>query len=215
MLIDTYFGDIHSRTDLHLVPESIQIDPAEPKKNLVEIPYGTGSVDLTEALGIVTFNDRKITWIFSLFPGDDWVEKRSEVSNALNGKRLHITPDDDPGWYYDGRITVSGHKSDKLYHQITVEATCSPYKRRDQETVVTKSIGTELTGIPCPIGAMPLVPKITVGQDTTLQWGDYSISVSEGSHLLPALLMQGDQVIQAKTAEGTGTITISWREGSL
>lgn len=216
MLIGTKFGDIHSGTDLHLVPETLLISPAEPKLNLVEIPYGNGSVDLTEALGLgVTYNDRKIKWTFTLYPGDNWPERQSIVSNAINGKRLHITPDDDPGWYYDGRITVKKHKTDKLYHQITVEATCAPYKRKITESTASASLGTEYTDISCEIGAMPLVPKITVEQDTMIQWGEYSASVSAGSHFLPELLMQGNQVIKAKVAAGTGTITITWREGSL
>ena len=62
---------------------------------------------------------------------------------------------------------------------------------------------------------MPLVPKITVEQETTIEWGDYTVTVSAGTHLLPDLLMSGAQTIQAKTTSGSGTITISWREGSL
>lgn len=216
MLIHTQFGSIHSGTDLHLVPESIEIEPAEPKLNLVEVPYRNGSVDLTEALGVgVTYNDRAIKWAFSLYPGADWAEKRSEVSNAINGKRLHITMDDDSGWYYDGRVTVSGHKSDKLYHQITVEATCAPYKRKATESSVSAELSTVSSEISLAIGQMPLVPKITVEQETTIEWGDYTVTVSAGTHLLPDLLMSGAQTIQAKTTSGSGTITISWREGSL
>lgn len=217
MLIGTKFGDLHSGTGLQLVPESMEISPAEPKLNLVEIPYGNGSVDLTEALGVgVAYKDRKIKWTFTLYPGDDWPERQSIVSNAINGKRLHITPDDDPEWYYDGRITVSKHKSDKLYHQITVTATCAPYKRKIAETTVLAPLADEnYSSIPCPIGAMPLVPLIAVEQETEIKWNDYSVTVSAGSHLLPELLMQGNQTIQAKTTGGVGTITISWREGSL
>ena len=216
MASGTLFGVVHTSTTLHLIQQSIEVGPAEPKTNLIEMPGGNGSIDLTEALGTgVVYKDRKIKWIFALYPGDQWAEKRSAISNALNGKRLHITSDDDPGWYYDGRISVADHKSDNRLYQITVEATCAPYKRKITESSVSAELSTAPAEIALAIGQMPLVPKITVEQETTVEWGDYTITISAGTHLLPDLLMSGAQTIRAKTTSGSGTITITWREGSL
>lgn len=216
MLYGTLFGTIHSDTDLHLIPETTKVSPAEPKISLVEIPGGNGSLDLTEALGAgVAYHDRAIKWAFTLYPGTDWGSKRSEVANALSGKRLKIIIDDDPTWYYDGRISVNAYKSDKLYHQITIEATCAPYKRKLTESAISAELSTELVGISCAIGQMPLVPLITVAQETVVQYGEYSTTIQAGTHLLPDLLMSGIQTIKAKVTDGTGTISITWREGSL
>ena len=63
--------------------------------------------------------------------------------------------------------------------------------------------------------AMPLIPEITVEQETSLKWGDTTATVSAGTHLLPGLYMSGDQQLKAKVTSGTGTISVSWREGSL
>lgn len=216
MLYGTLFGDVHSDFDLRLIPQSIAVSPAAPKTNLVSIPGGNGSVDLTEALGVgVSYKDRTIKWTFTLYPRTDWPSKRSEVSNALNGKRMKIVLGDDPEWYYDGRVCVTNHKSSKLYHQISVSATCAPYKRRRMESRVDAELSDEFRYLMCNIGQMPLVPLITVGQETTIVYGESSFTVSAGTHTIPALLMSGTQTIRAKVAEGTGTISITWREGSL
>nr|DAE34912.1 MAG TPA: distal tail protein [Caudoviricetes sp.] len=212
----TLFGTVHTSTALHLIQQKQEVGPAIPKINLLDVPGGNGSVDLTEVLGTgVVFKDRTVKWTYALYPGENWAEKRSEVSNAINGKRLHITMDDDPTWYYDGRVTVSDYKADNRLYQITVEATCAPYKRKITESSVSATLSTVASSIALAIGQMPLVPKITVEQETTIAWGDYTVTVATGTHLLPDLLMSGAQTIQAQTTSGSGTITITWREGSL
>ena len=212
----TLFGVVHSSTTLHLIQQNVEVGPAEPKTSLVEIPGGNGSIDLTEALGAgVAYKDRTIKWTFALYPGEPWASKRSEVSNAINGKRLRIVLDDDPTWYYDGRVSVTDHKSDNRLHQITVEATCAPYKRRVSERTISAELSTTPTELYCDVGQMPLVPLITVAQETVVQYGDYSATIQAGKHLLPDLLISGCQIIKAKTTSGTGTISITWREGAL
>ena len=117
----TLFGTIHTSDNLNLIQQKVEITPAEPKTNFVDIPGADGSKDLTEALGVgVKYKDREITWTFALYPGQKREPKFSEVANALNGKLFDIVLDDDCLWYYSGRVTVTDHKSDKLLHQITM-----------------------------------------------------------------------------------------------
>lgn len=131
----TNFGGIHSHTDLNLIQQKVVVDPAAPKLNLIEIPGADGAVDLTEQpAGRVTYKTRKITWTFALYPGEDWDAKHRQVNNALNGRACNITLDTDPEYYYQGRLTVKKHNVSGLLRQITVEATCQPYKLRQGET---------------------------------------------------------------------------------
>lgn len=213
----TIFGAMHSNIDLGLIQQKIEISPAEPKLNLVDIPCADGSKDMTESLGVgVKYNDREITWTFALYPGADWFEKQAEISNALNGKRLHITPDGMDGWYYDGRISVDNYTSDRLLHQITVKAICFPYKRKTSDTVATREdLSTIYKNLSLHIGPMPQIPVITVAQDTTIKWGDVVVTLNAGTITIPDLYMSGDQTLQAKVTSGTGQIIITWREGSL
>lgn len=133
----TDFGGIHSSHDLHLIQQKVEVDPAEPKLNLIEIPGADGAVDLSEIpAGRVTYKTRKITWVFALYPGEDWDAKHRQVNNALNGRRCNITLDTDPGYYYQGRLSVSKHNVDGLLRQITVVAICQPYKLRQLQTQV-------------------------------------------------------------------------------
>lgn len=131
----TDFGGIHSHRDLNLIQQQVEVDPAEPKLNLVEIPGADGAVDMTEQpAGRVTYNTRKITWLFALYPGESWDAKHRQVSNALNGRKCNITLDTDQEYYYQGRLSVTKHKVDGVLRQITVEAICQPYKRKQKPT---------------------------------------------------------------------------------
>lgn len=133
----TDFGGIHSHRDLNLIQQTVEVDPAEPKLNLVEIPGADGAVDMTEKpAGRVTYKTRKITWTFALYPGESWDAKHRQVSNALNGRRGNITLDTDPAYYYQGRLSVTKHKIDNTLRQITVEAICQPYKLRQELTSI-------------------------------------------------------------------------------
>jgi hypothetical protein len=133
----TSFGGIHSHTDLNLIQQKVEVEPAEPKMNLVEIPGADGAVDMTEQpAGRVTYKTRKITWTFALYPGENWDAKHRQVNNALNGRRCDITLDSDPEYYYQGRLAVKKHNVDGLLRQIVVEAICQPYKLRQDVTHV-------------------------------------------------------------------------------
>ncbi len=133
----TNFGGVHSHHNLNLIQQKVDVEPAAPKLNMIEIPGADGAVDMTEQpAGRVTYKTRKITWTFALYPGENWDAKRTQVSNALNGRRANITLDSDPGYYYQGRLSVSKHKVDRQLRQITVEAICQPYKLKQDQTQV-------------------------------------------------------------------------------
>ena len=138
----TDFGGVHSYWDLNLIQQRVDIQPAEPKLNTVDIPGADGSVDLsTQPAGRIVYRDRVLTWTYALYPGENWHLKHRQVSNALNGRRCRITLDDDPDYYYDGRLTVKKYNTDKLLRQITIEAVCAPYILKQQPTVVRVPLG--------------------------------------------------------------------------
>ena len=133
----TNFGGIHSHIDLNLIQQKVEVEPAEPKLNMIEIPGADGAVDLSEhPVGRVTYKTRRITWTFALYPGENWDAKHRQVSNALNGRRCNVTLDTDPEYYYQARLAVTSHNVDGLLRQIVVEAICQPYKLRQLPTQV-------------------------------------------------------------------------------
>lgn len=135
------FGNVHSFNDLDLILSKVEIDPATPKTTYVDIPGGDGSLDLTEALGEVKYMDRVITATLSMNPSSDlseaaWEQKKTQVSNALDGLACHIVLDKDPGYYWVGRCTVDAYRSQKRLRQFVISARVRPYKNKMYETVV-------------------------------------------------------------------------------
>lgn len=213
----TDFGGVHSYHDLHLVQAAIEVEPAEPRFNFIDVPGADGAKDFSESpAGRVVFNTRTIKWTFKLYPGDHWATKYTQVCNALNGKACHITLDDDPDYYYVGRVMVEEHVADGILHTITVSATCQPYKLKHVGAMVTASLTTAYSTMKLVNDRMPVVPTIVTTAATTLLWDGNTFSLAAGTHrLLDIMLVEGVNTLQAKTVSGTGTITVTYREGSL
>lgn len=213
----TDFGGVHSSRDLNLIQQKVDIQPALPKLNLIDVPGADGSKDLSDRpAGRIVYHDRTLTWTFALYPGDKWHDKHSQVSASLNGKRCKITLDDDPSVYYDGRLAVKKYNTDKSLRQITVEATCSPYKLKQQETRNETSLTTSYKSIALPNWSKPVIPEITVPSETTIRWKGATATLAAGTHrLLDVELQAGDNTLDAKLARGSGTMVVTYREGSL
>lgn len=214
----TDFGGVHSYRDLHLVQAKVDIEPAKPKTNFIDIPGADGSKDFSESpAGRVVFKTRKITWTFKLYPGDDWAAKRTQVSNAINGRSCKITLDDDPDYYYLGRVAVDKYASDSILHTITVTAICQPYKLYH---VVWSSIEVDLTTtdrlLTIQCGRMSTVPTFTATAPTVLTWEGSTYTIAAGSHkVLDIMLTEGNNYVSARTVSGTGKIKYSLQRGEL
>lgn len=217
----TFFGTVHSHRDLHLVQAKVDIEPAKPKTNFIDIPGADGSKDFSESpAGRVVFKTRKITWTFKLYPGDKWATKYTQVSNAINGKQCRIKMDDDALFCYVGRVSVDKFASDSILHTITVTAICQPYKLYASETksAVVTLTASEYTDLKVMSGRMPTIPTITVTAATTIQWNGNTYSLAAGTHkILDVLFTEGSNVIRAKltNSSSTGTIQCTYQEGAL
>ena len=214
----TDFGGVHSFIDLHLIQQMVDVQPAEPKLNLIDIPGGDGAKDMsTQPAGRVVFKDRTITWTFALYPGDIWAEKHRQVSGALNGKYCRITLDSDPDYYFLGRLVVKNYKVDNQLRQITITASCRPYMLRQAETVVKVSnLSTTYRTLDLVNDRKPAIPTITVTAETTLRWNGGTVTLAPGTHkILDIELQEGINKLEAKVTTGTGSITLTYQEGAL
>ncbi len=213
----TKFGGWHSHRDLGLIQQSVDVQPAPPKINLVDVPGADGSKDLsTQPAGRVVFGDRKILWTFALYPGDNWDAKHRQVSNLLNGLACDIVLDTDPDYYYQGRLAVSKYKKDRLLRQITIEATCKPYKLKQVETKLSAGLTTAYRPLALVNERKMVIPTITVTAETTLRWQNATLTVAAGTHRIADIELQpGANVLEAKVTSGTGEITVAYQEGAL
>lgn len=215
----TDFGGVHSSRDLNLIQQKVEIQPAEPKLNLVDIPGADGSKDLSDRpAGRVVYNDRTLTWTFALYPGENWHNKHRQVSNALNGRRCKITLDDDPDYYYLGRLVVKDYTTDKLLRQITVEAVCSPWLLKQDMTVVTLEVDDTDAEYELVLNneKKPAILTIDSSIYTYIELNGDGIYIDPGKFTsLDLELQEGENILRAYQHNMTGTITITYQEGSL
>ena len=107
--------------------------------------------------------------------------------------------------------------SNKIKQTIPVTVDCDPWKYKIERTTVSRSdLGTAYKQLALPNESRPVIPTITVAQDTVLLWGGNTINVSAGDHILPAIrLAAGNNILKAKVASGTGSITVTYQEASM
>lgn len=206
------FDSIHSYDDLRLYLSKVDIPPAKPKTNYIDIPGGDGSVDLTEALGEVKFEDRVCTFTFTAFPQDNFEEKKTQISNLLNGKRCRIVLDKDPGFYWDGRCSINEYASDRNLHKIVVGAVVAPYKLKSTKTVVTVAAGTSVSAT-LKNGRMTVVPTITNTANATIVFGGNTYTLNPGTHTRSNIILKhGESTV---TVTSTSPVTFTYQEGEL
>lgn len=127
------FGNKHSyRAWRMLLASHPEITPPTPKLKLVQVPGTNTVIDLTEALtgGEVKYEPRSIRCVFYVIGGrSKWPAVYSAVLNEVHGRRMKITLDTDPNWYYEGRVAVDQFDSDESAATIVITAEVEPYKK--------------------------------------------------------------------------------------
>lgn len=124
----------HSWNDLYLVPRGKPVVEQPPvKTNTIEIPGANGDIDMTDIpLGFPTYGKRTGTWEFVLAhdqSGWSWEEGYSRILERLHGKRMHVILDDDRSYFYTGRLSVNGFKSEDMCDVVTIGYNLNPFKQ--------------------------------------------------------------------------------------
>ena len=218
-ILGFYIGNYHTWTDWKLYlngPASISLPI--PQTNYVKVPGKDGYLDLSTALtGEVIYETREFSAsLMSMASPEEWPALYSKILNAIHGQRMKIILDEDPDYYYSGRFAVESPTYSGDVWSFSITGVLYPYKLKVDETEITGSLTTTAASITLENDRMPVVPEITVSKETTLTWGSNTYKVSAGTHkILDIMLVQGTNTIKAKTTSGTGTITITYQEGSL
>lgn len=207
------FGNYHSYDDFSLILSQKTIGAPSPKVETIEIPGGDGVLDLTDFFGEVKYNNRNLSFDFStIIPQTDFLDLFSEIQNAIHGQKMQIVLDDDPEWYYIGRVIVPEWKTEKSIGKITIDCDCEPYKVKIAETVISAAVSGETTVI-LPNSKKTVVPTIDITGAINLTYGTNFYSLSEGRYDLPAVkLATGENEI---LLSGNGTASFRYRERGL
>ena len=207
------FGEYKSYDDLYLICTSKKIESPTIKTNKVSIEGGDGELDLTEVFGRVSYNNRTLSFDFStIVHPSQFLNLYSAIQDALHGKKMNITLEDDPDYYYVGRVSVSDFSKEKSIGKIPIECDCEPYKYKKDVTIVSQAVNGETT-ITLANSKKRVVPTITTDAEMKLEYNGYSITHSAGHFILPTLeLVEGENTV---TVTGTGNISFEYREARL
>ena len=117
----------------HMAPKSRPyVESPKVKEAYVDVPAANGSLDYTDVLtGKAVYANRTGSWEFIIDNGySKWFEVYSDVLMKLHGKKIdRIILDDDPTYYWKGRLSVKGNFSPRDYNMVTIEYNLDPYKR--------------------------------------------------------------------------------------
>lgn len=134
-------GTKNTWDDWHLVCSSRPvINPPPVKSGYMAVTGGDGYYDLTESLaGRPTYGNRTGSWEFIVVnPGQlpsttaftGWTALYSGIMDYLQGKKLNVILDDEPTYYYTGRLSVTEWASEPGNSKITISYSLDPYKRQ-------------------------------------------------------------------------------------
>lgn len=196
----------------HLNPLYI-VESPEAKTFYVDIPYGDGSIDLSEAVtGRVSYRDRKVKFnLERLRPKDSWQAYYDDFVKAYHGRTVELVMPDMEGYHFKGRLKV-GEFTKGDFLSIPCEVTCKPYKYKNTITSSTFTSTTTEQLVILQNEMMETVPTFTTTAEVTVKHGANSYVIGAGTHKLPIVLKQGANQIYL---EGNATVTIKYQEGVL
>lgn len=215
----------HSYEDLDLITASIDIPPATPRTQYIEIPYVDGQIDVSEVLGVpLTYQPRTITMLFIIPPSATQTEEiRSRIENIFSGKRIDkIIFDSDIEWYWvgNGRAVVTSFTF--VYPQkIEITVQVYPYKYKNEMVSINLpplALNAEKV-LRCKNEGGPVYPTVVVntGGSVDVTINNHTQRLTAGTTELGAgyqLQYEYTDVIVKSMAQ-EAELTIQYRERSL
>lgn len=202
--------------DWKCYPKRFFVGEAIPKFAIIDVPYGNGALDVTSALGDVTYHERNIE-IPMIIIADDPMEIYSEISNTIHGQTAKVIFNQDSDYYYQGRFECETLQTSGLKWQFTISGTVFPYKYYIHETKYTKKATTGGTSVICRNDRMNVIPTFitTASGQVTITQGTNTYSFSSaGSHKFGGLVFTKGQNEITLTGSNIN-VEITYRQGRL
>jgi phage-related protein len=230
MTADVKIGDKWLEADFGFLFNNKSISPPEPNLIIIEIPGTSDVIDLTESIsGDIEYKQRKITIKLESAHGkDSYFTKFSELANYIHGKKMKIIFNKDQGYYWIGRIAVTGAEPQFYGQTITITATVDPYKYETQSSmepwiwdtfsledgIIRNYMNVAVPGTLTIIGRRKRVcPKFTCSGAMTVTYLGNVYNLDAGENLVPDIFLgEGEHVL---TFGGAGTVNVDYRGASL
>lgn len=197
-----------------------RLEGARPKTQFIDIPASDGSIDISEVLaGEPRFNDRNFTCTLILPPYEkvrkEWEDKRREITNYCNGKRLKITTPDDDMRYLIGRISVAELQRRKGHALLNISAVCEPWLYHNNLTSINISTDRSINRV-LQNARRRVIPTITTDEFIGISINGVHRSVSAGVWTIPDFVLnEGDNLLQIGVVGGHPNVNISYQQADL
>ncbi|MBU5404671.1 hypothetical protein KQI08_01895 [Paraeggerthella hongkongensis] len=167
-----------------VMSDDCTLSPPAPKTYLVDVPGGSGSIDLTEALtGDVAYGARNQSFVFGVIEPEMFEQLKTEASNFLHGREFDYSLTMDPGYTYHGRFAVDEYYSTAHIGYIKVNVTADPWKTKGTQTYRLDASGGRMYRFEC--GRRPVQPVIECDQPTKVTTADGEvIRLGKGTYRL-------------------------------
>lgn len=204
---------VNTYEDWGLILNNVENSLPTPKTDYIANSGGDGTIDNTEVLEEIKYNDRAIKFTFTMRDKfNDIEEVKSKIANYVHGKKFKITMYRDLDYYYIGRISMEDFAINKATGTFKLVATCKPYKYKQNITSYSFEIDSERI-IQVTNERKNTIPRITLSSNMTIEFENEIYSLESGTHeVLNIYLKQGINVLKIN---GTGTFKIEYQEASL
>lgn len=211
-------------------------DP-EMETTYIKVPGRTGLIDASEVVaGQRVYKKRQLSFeLGGIRERHDWDSVISAFRNNVNGRVCRLTIDNDPGYYWRGRVYIKGFDRFRDLGTFTLAVpTADPYKygltnssepwlwdpfnfETDMITYIGAITvdGTETVTIPS--GHMLTMPEIVVSNlvgTLTVEFKGTTYNLLAGTNKIPTIMVGGDYD-EDLTFTGDATVQIVYRSGSL
>ena len=213
------------------------ISEPEMETNYINVPYRNGLIDASTALtGRPIFKKRQLSFALGgERPRMGWDTVISQIRNAIHGRICRLTLDNDPNYYWRGRVYVENFDRSRGLGTFNLNVpVAEPYKISNYTSsdpwlwnpfsfvngIITYqdawTINTSLI-VTIPAGYMPTVPTFVVSEKVgtlTMTCGGITYTLASGSNSFPEIMVGGDDAVEM-TFSGSAKVQIVYRSGSL
>ena len=196
------FGNYHSFDTWGLLLTSKEIGSPIVKEKVIDIEGADGVLDYTEVFGSVKYGNRLLKFEFQkAIKPSELVSLASDIQDAVHGLKMAVALDDDPDWYYYGRVSVKDFNWKKGIGTISIEVDAEPYKLARQKTKQFVNLsGKNLfdnNNVVTVINSAVTITKLDTGiRLTSKQAGDYTYAAIK---IVPAAMVVGQRItVQCK-----------------
>lgn len=204
--------ETHTGYDLDLVQEEKKIEKPEVQTYTVKVPGRNGLLNLTKGLtGKVTYYNRALSFQYFGAGSRSRLLELDDEFSKYHGQTIRIVDDDHPEHYYEGEATVDTEIHGN-YITIVLEVDAQPFRLKRELTRVSQEIAGAAT-VRLVNESIEAIPVITVTAETSITYGETTITLNAGTHTVDALTLRAG--VNVFEVSGTGTITIEYQEGAI